>query len=210
MSVRVRVAFRKEEGARFLSHLDLMATLEYSIRRARLPVELSAGFTPRPRFSLAAPLPLGYLGENEILEMTFHRDMEPAEIAERLQGAVPGGLVVTGVTVDQAGGKSAASQVIGAAYRIELERAIPDLAERVAELLTRPRLPVREERMDGIRTRDLRPLIRGIEADDGGTQLRLEVALDSEGTARPEQILDALGIERGGATIIREGLRLRR
>ena len=45
---KLTVTFRKGEDARFLSHLDLTATLEYAVRRARLPVALSEGFSPRP------------------------------------------------------------------------------------------------------------------------------------------------------------------
>ena len=76
MSFRYLLTFRKHEGARFLSHLDLQATLEYGMRRAGLPLELSEGFNPRPRYSLVAALPLGYVGEHELLEMTLRDDLE--------------------------------------------------------------------------------------------------------------------------------------
>lgn len=207
--MRVRILFRKEEGARFLSHLDLMATIEYSMRRAGLPLEISEGFTPRPRFALAAPLPLGHLGEGEILEMTLRAEMDPEEVGRRLQAAVPRGLVVTGVQVVPPGQKAAAASVIGATYRVILEDRVPDLTERIRAVLARSEIPIREERRDGSRERDLRPLLRHLEALSGGDGFRLEVDLAEAGTVRPEQVLDLLEIDRRGATITREGLRLR-
>lgn len=192
---RLHVIFRKGEGTRFLSHLDLQSTLEFSMRRARLPLAFTEGFSPRPRMSLVAPLPLGYVGEREILEITLSEPLPPDEVLARLQAAVPGGITIREVVEVPAEGKSAASKLLSASYTVELGEPVADLPERLAGLLARRSIEIEEERDRVTRTRDLRPAILALQAD-GDRSFRLTAGYDG-GTVRPEQILDLLDLPRG-------------
>jgi radical SAM-linked protein len=203
---KVAVIFRKDAGARYLSHLDLLATWEYAVRRARLPMELSEGFNPRPRLSLAAPLALGHVGEAEVVEIGLRREMPAPEVAERLAAALPVGLSVLKVEVVPPGRKPAASRLRSAAYRVRLAASVLDLPARVDRLLARSSLPVEESHAGGIRRRDVRPLLLSLAAD-GEDTLHLTVRLDGNGTVRPEQIEDLLELP-PPAEIIRERLTL--
>jgi radical SAM-linked protein len=198
---RLHVIFRKGEESRFLSHLDLMSTLEFSMRRARLPVELSEGFNPRPRMSLVAPLPLGYTGEREILEILLSEPLQPEEVRERLNAAVPRGIAVREVIEVPSEGKSAASKLLSASYTVELPRPVEDLGLRLVALLEEPSIEIDEERDRTIRRRNIRPLILTLEAESSSV-FSLTAAYEG-GTVRPEQILDLLGIPRDGARITR-------
>lgn len=204
--MRLKIIFRKGEGARFLSHLDLMATLEYAMRRARLPVELSEGFNPRPRMSIAAPLPLGYVGEAEILEIALREPLPAAEVGDRLQAALPPGITIHSVHEMPPSQKLSAARLRSATYRVELSDPVPDLPDRVVGLLGRDTLGVEEHRQDKVRKRDLRPLLLSLEALAENSALQMVVRLDAEGTVRPEQILGLLAIPSDGARIIREKL----
>src|SRR5947209_15498059 len=151
---RLHVVFRKGEEARFLSHLDLLATLEYAMRRVRLPLALAEGFNPRPRMSLALPLPVGYLGEREILEITLREDRAPTEVGAALSAALPRGLEIVSVEETDAQRRHVASRLKEAVYRIDLPAGVPDLADRVTGLLARERIEVEEPRDSGTRHRD--------------------------------------------------------
>jgi radical SAM-linked protein len=205
---RFRIEFSKGDAARFLSHLDLMATIEYALRRARFPVELSEGFNPRPRFSLAAPLPVGYIGEREILELALREALAAENVGTRLQSALPAGLSILSVSEIPSGQKAAASRVRGATYRVEIGTPFGDIQDRIAALLDRPSIDVEELREQTMRWRDIRPLILSL-APAGPLALRLAVCLGAEGTVRPEQILQLLAIPATGARIIRERIELR-
>ena len=61
---RWRLAFARDDEARFLSHLDAVKLWERAFRRGSIPVATSEGFSPRPRVVFAAPLPLGMLAEH--------------------------------------------------------------------------------------------------------------------------------------------------
>lgn len=198
---RLRITFRKGESARYLSHLDLQSTLEFSMRRARLPLELSEGFNPRPRMSLVSPLPLGYTGEREILEITLGDRLPPEEVLSRLQAAVPPGIAIRDVVEVSAEGKSAASKLLSARYSVELPEPVEDLSQRLDAILARETIEVEEHRDGGLRRRNIRPAILGLDVE--GVRIFTLLASYAGGTARPEQILDLLGIPREGVLITR-------
>ncbi len=198
---RLHVIFRKAENARFLSHLDLQSTLEFSMRRASLPFALSEGFNPRPRMSLVSPLPLGYTGEREILEIMLNEPVPPEEVLIRLRATVPRGITIREVIEVPAEGKSAASKLHSASYLVELAEPLEELPHRLDAILARDTIEVEEDRDGAIRHRDIRPAILSLEAD-GSSAFALIAGYD-RGTVRPEQILDLLGISRDGISITR-------
>lgn len=208
MSVKLSITFRKGEAARFLSHLDLMATMEYAIRRAGLPVALSEGFNPRLKMSIAAPLNLGYVGEREIMELVLSEAVPPEEICARLGAALPPGITVLSVHEVTQNTKSAASRLDTAIYRVDLPAPQEDLSSRVRSLLARDTLPVEEHWEGKVRARDMRPLIAELAAPSSQV-LRIVARLDGKGSIRPEYLLDALNIPRDGARIIRESITIR-
>ena len=200
---KLTVLFRKGEKARFLSHLDLTATLEYAVRRARLPVALSEGFSPRPRLSVAASLALGYVGEAEMLEITLREAVDPSSVAERLSTALPDGIDIISVEEVVAGTRTAASRLHSAVYRVDLAEPVADLSERVQALLCSSRIDVEEQRDGQIRRRDLRPMILAFEAISSQA-LRLEARMDGAGSIRPEQLLTLMDVPTRGVRIARE------
>jgi radical SAM-linked protein len=184
-----------------------MATIEYSLRRAGLPLELTEGFNPRPRMAIAIPLPLGYIGEREILEMNLRDCLDPNEIQQRLSASVPPGLTILSVE-ELHSGRKAASRVRGAEYRVHPAGPFPDAQDRIDDLLSHPSLPIEENRDGEIRHRDVRPLIAAIEPVDGDTSLRISVRFDPTGTVRPEEVLRLMAIDPAGAVIVREHIDL--
>ena len=71
--LRLRVTFTKNGPLLYTSHLDLARIWERSLRRAGAPLVYSQGFNPRPKLHLAAALPLGHVGEAELLDVWLER-----------------------------------------------------------------------------------------------------------------------------------------
>jgi radical SAM-linked protein len=205
MSARYTIIFRKHSGARFLSHLDLQATLEYAMRRASLPVELSEGFNPHPRYSLIAALSLGHIGERELLELTLRETVPPSQIIERLQAVLPDGITLLSVEQQQDGAPHLASRLESAAYRLDLSEPLSDLQTRISALLSRDTVPVREERNGTPRTRDVRPFILALDSPNE-TTVRLITSLTNEGSIRPEEVCRQLSIDPASVRITRESI----
>ena len=51
-----RILFSKTGRARFISHLDLMRTLQRAFFRAGIQIKHTEGFNPHPFVSIALPL----------------------------------------------------------------------------------------------------------------------------------------------------------
>jgi len=157
-----------------------MGVFARAFRRAELPVRMSQGFNPRPRFSLPLPLSVGLEGLDEVLELDLAEEVAPDELAAALARELPGGIGITGVALLEAGEKA---RVVGARYRV-LGRLPAGAAE---ECLASEELCT--TRREG-KELDIRPYIKSIDACDGGYEC--EVLVTSEGTARPAEIADAL------------------
>ncbi len=193
---RYRIRFGKDGALRYISHLDLARVWERTLRRAGAPLMYSQGFNPHPQMQLAAALPLGCASTCELLDIWLEGDIPPPEaLLPRLQAAAPEGLTVQAVwPVDE---HSPALQTLtrSAVYHVRFN--VPpnreDLQARVKALLEQPAI-WRERRGKHY---DLRPLIERLEVlPEEPPALELEVKLSQEeGTGRPDEVLDALGLD---------------
>lgn len=102
---RVRVRYAKRGPLRFTSHRDFARALERALRRARIPMAFSQGFTPHPKISYASAAPTGAASEAEYLELGLQAPMAPEALVTALDAALSPGLdVLDAVTVGTAGG----------------------------------------------------------------------------------------------------------
>ena len=63
-----RILFSKSGTAKYISHLDLMHTMERAFLRAGITIRHTAGFHPHPYVSIPLPLPLGFSSQCELME----------------------------------------------------------------------------------------------------------------------------------------------
>lgn len=66
---KVRIEYKKGDAVRFLSHLDVARAMTMALMRAKWPVKMSLGYSPRPRVSFYSPLPVGTSGEREYMDV---------------------------------------------------------------------------------------------------------------------------------------------
>lgn len=85
--MRYVIKFTKSEEIKFISHLDLMRTIQRIIRRSELPVEYSKGFNPHMSLSIAQPLSVGLYSEGEYLDLVLTEALKEEEVIERLNSA---------------------------------------------------------------------------------------------------------------------------
>lgn len=82
--MRYLIKFTKGADIKFISHLDLMRTIQKIIRRAEIPIEYSKGFNPHMALSLAQPLSVGVYSDGEYLDAVLREDVDTKEVIERL------------------------------------------------------------------------------------------------------------------------------
>ncbi len=91
--VRLRIFYRKEGLARFLSHLDTIQVFLKALRRMALPLKHSEGKSPRPRLSSGPPLPTGVIGKEEVLDVFLLQEPE-GDFVSAICKILPKGLAV--------------------------------------------------------------------------------------------------------------------
>ena len=67
--MRYLIKYTKESNIKFISHLDLMRTIQKVVRRAELPVKYSQGFNPHMALSIAQPLGVGVYSSGEYMDL---------------------------------------------------------------------------------------------------------------------------------------------
>jgi radical SAM-linked protein len=193
--MRARITFSKQGALRYTGHLDLHRLWERAMRRADLPLSYSQGFHPQPKISLASALPLGFSSRAEALDVRFNDEIPTEEIASRLQESLPPDIQI--IRVESVDEKLPAlqTQVLSAVYQVQLTEPVDglELSRRVEETLKAESLP-RERRS---KFYDLRPLIEELSISTAGDKISLHMKLAARegGTGRPEEVLNALGIE---------------
>jgi len=198
---RVRIVFGKTGRLRFLGQLDLGRTLERAIRRSGLPARHTEGFNPRLRMSFPCASPTGMASRCEILEIQVAPPEGAAGAADALRRGLPPDLPVLAAEDVPEGERL---RLLSAAYGIRPKPgaagAVPDAAALEA-LLARAEIPV--ERRG--RTVDLRPLLGDLRRSGDALEVGIRF-LPSGATARPEDLLAALGADPAGFALERTGM----
>jgi len=199
--MRVRLRFSKLGRLRWTSHRDVARVWERALRRARLPVAYSAGFSPHPLVSFGLALPTGSESVAEYLDVTLAEDVEPATLAERLAPGLPTGIAVMAAASLGQGAASLQQEVTACTWEIDVPDVTPaELSEASARLLAADSLPIRRMRKGRMEVDDIRPSVRVLttRAAEGsaGSVLDCEVGTRPRGV-RPTDLQDALGLPLG-------------
>ncbi len=186
---------------------ELVDELERAFREAGLPLAYTGATKPRPRIKLAANLPVGLELRGEVVEAYFD-DLVPMERIQAAAELFPEGIALRDAKEVWHGFPSAASQLRGAEYEIDVsgdESLTSDaLRGAVVRLLNAKELQGKRRRGESERRsdagdRDLRPLIEDVEVVEVNdakhtAQLRTVLQLDASGAGRPEDVVHALDL----------------
>jgi len=203
---RYRIRYAKGPSIRFIGHLDLLRTWERALRRAQIPMAYSQGFNPHPRINLGAALPLGYSSECELIDLWIENEIETTEIMSRISRSLPPGIALAAVDPIPAASPSLQKSIRWAEYLTILDQntSVEEMKLKVNELLAQDTL----QRMRRGKTYDLRPLLDSIEVSEmeGRATLKMTLCSSQQGTGRPDEVLDALGLDASLVRIQRKRL----
>ncbi len=202
---RIRLHYTRAKELRYVSTLDMQLVWERTLRRARLPVAFTQGFTPRVRFHMACALPLGFTSTDEVADLWLAGDAGTAEVVEKLNAAAPPGLVVKEAVEIPLSLPALQTRVEYAEYSVLLSE-VPDgfdLPASVEKLLRAQSLPrTRREK-----AYDLRPLIDRLEVvSSTPPELWMRLSAREGATGRADEVLLALGLDPTAARIERTRL----
>ncbi len=164
-----------------------MKVFERAIRRANLPIAMSRGFNPHPKLSIPLALSVGIAGKDEILELELSAPIPVETLLECLGKQLPKEIkFLTGELVPY----RQKSMVRDVEYEVVFKD--PGILKRlkIGEFLQQPAIIVNRAKKEYHKSFDIRPSIQEITIRNDC--LILCIKMESEGMARPEEVIHSL------------------
>lgn len=189
---KLRLRFSKNGRAVYISHLDLMHTLQRAFSRAGYRVKYSEGFNPHPYISAALPLSVCMGSCCEILDFTLTENADPAGMPARLNAALPEGIEIIEVYPPER--KCSEIKWLRVEGVFEYDSLDPKAAEAaLEEFFSRNEIVIRKKSKRGEADTDIVPMIRSIGFTPGEKSVLVKAVISAQNpTLNPELLTDAL------------------
>jgi len=196
--MRITVRFEKGEAVRFLSHLDTQRLLQRALRRARIPLAYSRGFNPHPQLSFATALSVGCTSSAEWLDIKLAEDMQPDELMERVNAALPAGVRILEAHLAAENAPTLSTLMCAVEYHTELffEEPLSEetIAKEIESFLEEP-IMVMKKTKSGDKIVDIRPMVLKMELsgleNHTDAKIRLIGRMDAAGSLNADLLLNA-------------------
>lgn len=175
---KLRLRFEKTGRAIWISHLDLMRTLQRGFSRAGISLAYSEGFNPHPLMSIALPLSVGMESVCEILDVKIEGKFD----AEQLNLCLPEGIRV----LEAYRSEQKASEIRWLEISGETVNADADSLNR---FFAQDSIVISKKTKRGVSDTDIRPMIREIRFEEN----RVHALISAQNpTLNPNNLLDAI------------------
>ncbi|MEG2918122.1 MAG: TIGR03936 family radical SAM-associated protein [Clostridium sp.] len=178
--MRYLIKYSKEGEIKFVSHLDLMRTIQRVIRRSGLPIEYSKGFNPHLTISIAQPLSVGVYSIGEYLDAVLTEELSENHILDMLNENSVSGVKFLEVTKveKKEGVKSpqAMAAIDGAKYimKIKLEDGV---VADFNSIMSLPEWEILKKTKSGEKEVDIKPLVKELKHSIEDGVLTLEAII---------------------------------
>ncbi|MCR4755416.1 MAG: TIGR03936 family radical SAM-associated protein [Lachnospiraceae bacterium] len=116
--IKVRIKFSKHGPVKFVGHLDFMRYFQKCIRRAKIDIAYSEGFSPHQIMSFATALGVGVETDGDYLDIEVNSLTSVEDMMEALNKTMAEGVRVENVIILPEGTPNAMSSVAAAEYRL--------------------------------------------------------------------------------------------
>lgn len=189
---KLRLRFEKTGRAVYISHLDLMQTMQRAFSRAGYELKYSEGFNPHPQISIALPLSVGTASLCELMDFKLREEADISQIPARLTAALPEGIAVTDCYEPRR--KAAELKYLRVAGVFEYdEREGERMAQALRDFYSADKIVITKKTKRGLGETDIKPAVREISFTAGEKDVELEAVISAqEPTLNPELLADAL------------------
>lgn len=186
-----RVKYTKMGNLKYISHLDLLRTMQRILLRSELPVWYSEGFNPQPKLSFGLPLSVGCESVCEYIDIRLTEPFSCEEVATRLTDAFPREMRIVSVYHPE----TKYNDIGCAGYTMTLRspRVNEDTPATVKTLFG-SRLLVEKKSKRGMKTVNLSELICRLDArlENGALVIDTVLPASSATYVNPELLIDAM------------------
>ena len=187
----IRVAFEKTGDLQYISHLDLVRTMNKILVRAGVPLKYSEGFNPKPKMVFASPLSIGVESICELMDVKIAGEVYLQKIKASLERNVSDGMKINDVYIPS----SKFSDIKYMSYLIELTTHDPDRsAKQISELFSRPSVEVIKRTKNGDAPYNVKNSLYKYTVGVANGVIKIEMMLfsDTSSFLNPEYIIKAI------------------
>ena len=190
-----RLLLKKEGKGKYLSHLDLMRTMQRAFIRAGIKIRHTQGFNPHPYMSFALPLSLGVESSCELMDFDTEDETVGGDfgnIRDALNEKLPEGIQVESAYRAERKFKEIRwLDIFGDLYYDS--GILADNASEISSLFLREQVIVEKKSKRGMSQTDILPLINAISfaPGDGVIELRARISAQ-EPSLNPALLIAAI------------------
>ena len=189
---KLRLVFEKTGRAAYISHLDLMRTMQRAFLRAELPLRYSEGFNPHAQISMVLPLSLGHESVCELMDFRVYADCDLAAVSEKLTAVLPEGIRVLRVYEPERKGRDLKWLRVQGCFSYD-KGVSAELCTALEQFFARPEIVITRRTKRGEGESDIRPAIREFSAMCLGDEVAVSTVVSAqEPTLNPEHLVSAL------------------
>lgn len=197
-NIKYRFKFEKFGTIKFIGHLDVVIVFQRALKRADIPIAYSNGFNPHQLISFALPLSLGYTSIGEYGDFQLQTEENPEELKEKINNALPEGLIITELIKLKEGVKNTMASVCAASYDIYFDETISpeDVKNNLSSFINQNEILVMKKTKKNFKETDIKPDILGAEdiSADGKGVLKVLVNAGSVKNLKPESVAEGFCI----------------
>ena len=167
--MRYVIKYTKGSDIKFISHLDLMRTIQRVIRRSDIPMKYSKGFNPHMALSIAQPLSVGLYSDGEYMDIDLEEEISGNELIEKLNAKTASGIKFLNArkVKETLEGEKKAPQAMalldGARYTIKMPVSDEEgVVSKLEEILREESWITMKKSKKGMKEADIRPLVKEI------------------------------------------------
>lgn len=189
---KLRLRFSKTGRAVYISHLDLMRTMQRAFLRAGYPLKYSEGFNPHPQISILLPLSVGCASYCELMDFSLKEETDLNELPDRMTAVMPEGIEVMEAYVPKTKSKELKWLRVEGRFEYD-ERDLAEMSEQLSAFFARDSIVIRKKTKRGEGESDIAPAIREIAIEPGPDCVCVKALISAqEPTLNPDHMVAAL------------------
>lgn len=201
--MKVRIKFRKYGVLKFIGHLDVMRFFQKVMRRAKIPIAFTGGYSPHMIMSFASPLGIGLTSDGEYVDIELAEPISSVEAVKRMNAVMAEGIEVVSFRQIPEEKKATGMAIVAAAdYLVRVQKGcLPaGYKEMFAAFFAQPEIRIVKQTKRSEQEVDIRPMIYDAKIRDN--EFFLKLASGSVQNLKPDLVMEAFlryaGIEEYG------------
>ena len=189
---KIRLRFKKTGRAIYISHLDLMHTMQRGFSRAGYELKYSEGFNPHPVLSILLPLSVGCASVCELMDFKLKQDCDLKTLPAELTAVLPEGVEVMEAYEPQRKAAELKWLAVEGIFEYD-EYPAAEMTEKLSAFFAKDEILVPKKTKRGMSEFDVRAAMHDISFEPGESGVKIKALISAqEPTLNPELLAEAL------------------